>query len=224
MVAFRMKESKFGAPVGVYVAKFLGIQPMKNESKVGRDGKPMGPAVEWQFEIVEGDHVGQIVGRITPAEPTSRNICGTLLNGLFGRTISPEEDVDTDPFIGKLYQVVISPGKENPEKTNVSQINQIKAKAPAQTSTPRSAPAPPTKPRPAAPKPAAATPESQPGPSDATLFWVDDGSGEPTEWTAGDIRQKLREATIKESDIKVMTHDQASGWKTPAELLISVPF
>jgi len=56
----KMKPSNFGAPVGVYLARFLGVFPFtgNGQPRTGRDGKPMPPAIEWQFEIEEDDDRG----------------------------------------------------------------------------------------------------------------------------------------------------------------------
>jgi hypothetical protein len=147
----RKTESKFGAPADVYVGKFKGVSQMKDEGKprLGKDGNPMEPGIEWQWEITEGEFRGQLVGRITGSTPTTKNACGTLLDGVLDRKANIGEDTDPNSMIGKLYRVVVSPSKDNPERTNVTQVKLMSAgTAPA----PASRPARPTP----APKPSAA--------------------------------------------------------------------
>ncbi len=135
----KMKESKFGAPKGVYNAIFLGCKPMPTHDqqgkpilRYGRDGKLMPPGVEWQFQITSGvngrgdDQINQIVGRITSAEPTKKNSCGVLMAGIVGREISSEEDeIDLASFEGQPYEVVVSISKDDPDKTYVTEVTRL---------------------------------------------------------------------------------------------------
>ncbi len=232
MPTFRVKESKFGAPAGIYSAEFLGIAPFGDGTpRNGRDGKPMPPAVEWQFKVTDGEFAGQIIGRITSAEPTVGNSCGQLIRGLLGHTPTPDEDVNTDLYVGQVFQAVVSPSKESPDKTYVTQVIRPKAGGAVKPAT-ATATATPTPKAPAAPPPAKPAPAPKPapagakkaGPDDAEVFWVDDGSGETGERSAAWIRQNLMSGALKEEDIKVMSHDQSSGWKTPTEMGVSPPF
>jgi hypothetical protein len=198
MVLLRKKESKFGAPEGIYLGKFLGVEPFKGDGKprVGRDGRPMEPGIEWQFEIVEGEHAGQIVGRITSAVATTKNSCGELQDGLVGRTVGTDEDIETGNYVGFLYQVVIGKSKENPDKTQVTKIVRAKGGAPpAPAAIPgyenRPAPPPrppsPAAPPPPPPPPAAAAPP--PPPPAEPLYWVSDGTKtDPTPQPASKLR------------------------------------
>jgi hypothetical protein len=167
MVMFKVKESKFGAPAGIYVGEFLGIQPMKDDGKprLNRDGKPMEPGVEWQFKITEGEQAGQIVGRITSLEPTTKNACGTLLSGLVGHVVRADEQIDPAGYVGRRYQIVIGHSKESPEKTYVTQIHAV---AGGGASAPPSAPPAPTGPRPPAAPPPTPAPSRRTGTCGAT--------------------------------------------------------
>src|SRR5262245_45071650 len=132
MRILRKSESQFGAPVGIYTGVFLGLRDMPNDqSLLGKDGKPMQPGMEWQFRIEEGPYKGRVVSRITSREPTTKNICGRLLDGLVGRTVPTGEDVDDSNYVGKPYQIVVSPNPGNPERTYVTQIIPLAAVGPA---------------------------------------------------------------------------------------------
>lgn len=217
MASMRMKksDSKFGAPVGIYTGRFLGIFPFGDGTpRLGRDNKPMGPAVEWQFEITadpehDGEHIGNQVGRITAAEPTTRNSCGALLKGLVGKEVGTEEDVDPDAFVGQMYQLVVSPNKENPEKTYVTQIVKVKGK-PASPGTSKAAPpSPPAPPKPAAPKPPAAS-KRQPDPEPE--YWFSHDGGDPVKLTATAVRQQIEAKTI-DPDKTMWSHpDNPETW------------
>src|SRR5262245_12097687 len=104
------EDSRFGAPGGVYQARFLGDGPMKandDKPKMGRDGRPMPPGRLWELEITEGEHKGKIVSRITAMIPTAQNSCGTILDGIVGRTVAVGEKINTDDYIGRIYTVTV---------------------------------------------------------------------------------------------------------------------
>jgi hypothetical protein len=168
MTVLRKSESKFGAPVGVYVGVFLGLVPMRDDGKprLGKDGRPMPPGTEWQWRITEGEQNGQIVSRITAAAPTPNNSCGQMMDGLVGRVVTCDEDVNTDAYIGQPYTIVIGANKDNPNKTQVQQIFRVPPPAAPVGGTPATT--------------AAAPPPPPPPPSKATReFWVQKEDGKP---------------------------------------------
>ncbi len=228
-MGMRLKDSKFGAPVGVYKAKFIGMYPMKQEAgkpRIGTDGKPMGPAVEWQFEIIEATEdvpVGQLVGRITAAEPTARNSCGMILSGIIGRPLTKDDDLEPAMWANKLYQVVIGTSKDDPNKTQVVQVIPLKAAAngqPQAQAAPPSTPRPPTTSAPKPPpRPAAKQSESVPEP----MYWVTTTDGEEPELVTGDqIRAMLKAKKINATDEIVMDETQQSGWKSATHFGLNV--
>jgi hypothetical protein len=209
----KMRDSKFGAPAGVYQGEFLGCSEFKGDGKprFGRDGKPMPPAMEWQFRITGGDHDGQIVGRLTAQEPTTRNSCGVLLAGLVGRVVAPDEEVEVDLYRGQTYQIVISPSKEDPERTYVTQIIRTK---------PANGPAPPAAAPP--PPPPAAAPAAPPAPAKQTApdaepeYWLSDGSGEVKRATGTFIRSLIRDQGVDAGSLQVCRLDNKSDWQHPS--------
>lgn len=233
----RMKESKFGAPEGIYDgAKFLGVIPFKREGapKVGRDGKPMGEAVEWQWELTEGEHKGQIVGRLTSAEPTTKNACGALLRGVMGREIGSDEDVDPNVMRGRTYRVVIEPGKENPDRTQVTKAFLVGSQPAAATPPP----APPRQPAPPAgvpvqfpggapatfnPQPPAAPAPAQRAPDPEPQYWCHDGR-EQRQMTGTEIRELLKSGLVRPEEIQVQSLDGSTGWKPLSHFGLDIPF
>ncbi len=102
MAKYTMKASgaeKFGAPVGIYQARFAGTQE--------RESEQYGPGLEWQFEIVEGVYKGKIVSRTTSREPTLKNSCGKILNQMAGGTVEAEQEVDLAQFRDRVYQIMV---------------------------------------------------------------------------------------------------------------------
>jgi hypothetical protein len=117
-----MGESDFGAPAGIYECRFEGIFPMNGAPRIGRDGKPMPPGVEWRFKILSAPFAGRTVGRITGEKPTAKNSCGAMLSGIAGHPLGTGQSFDPATMIGQVFQVVVGQSKENPEKTHVTQV------------------------------------------------------------------------------------------------------
>lgn len=212
----KMRESKFGAPAGVYQARFEGLKLMEaqNPPRLGRDGRPMPPGMEWQFTVLGGEQDGQVIGRITGTEPTTKNSCGMLLSGMFGRAIQPDEDLDPNQFRGQTFEVVVGRSKDDPNKTYIIQING--PPRPGITRPPAAAPsALPPRPvgpvAPPAPKSSAAIKDAPP-----ERYWIDD-DGNVSIVTADQVRNMVTAMGVAPEKIILMTEDKASGWKTAAE-------
>jgi hypothetical protein len=100
-VRFKVKQpdTKFGAPQGLYRAKFLGVEP--------KDHPEYGPGCEWQFEILEGDYRGKVITRTTGTEPSLKNSCGRMLTQLTGGAIALDQEFDHVQYVGRVYQVMV---------------------------------------------------------------------------------------------------------------------
>jgi hypothetical protein len=158
----KMKESKYGAPVGVYRGPFQGTRQFQpdGQPRVGRDGKPLGPAIQWEWQIDDGPQCGQVIGRITSPEPTTKNACGALLSGLVGRTLRPDEEVRPEDYVGQLYEIVVSQSRDNPDRTYVTQVRPLNPLLASRSVSTKFAPSPPAPPPPsvAGPPPPPAQP------------------------------------------------------------------
>jgi hypothetical protein len=86
-------------PPGQYWARFLGVED--------RDDENYGPGLVWRFIILDGVYAGQEVSRITSPEPTKKNACGKLFQGLAGGRVPNDAELDIDSFKGREYGVVI---------------------------------------------------------------------------------------------------------------------
>jgi hypothetical protein len=100
---FRVKESQFGAPVGVYLSKFIGTKMADKPTEFGQ-GRV------WEFEITTGPFKGRIVSRVTDTEPTIKNSCGKMILSLVGE-LPADREIDVAPCVGRAYQVVIEPSR-----------------------------------------------------------------------------------------------------------------
>jgi hypothetical protein len=217
----RMRESKFGAPAGIYQARFDGVQdmPPRNPPMMGKDGRPMPDGIEWQFTVLGGEHDGQVIGRITGKEPTTANACGVLLSGIFGRPIRSDEDVDPNQFRGKTYQVVVGPSKTDPNKTYVVQV--VPLTTGASVAPPAAAAPPPRSVGPVAPP----APKSSAAIKDAPdeEYWLDEG-GVVSKVRASKVREAITSGKAKPTDLILMRLDQEGGWKTAADFGFDKPF
>jgi hypothetical protein len=220
----RMGESKFGAPVGTYLGRFLGVKVMKDDGKprLGRDGKPMPPGMEWQWEVTDdpdhdGAYVGQIVGRITSQEPTAGNACGRLLGGIVDRCIKTAEEIDPDEFAGQLYRVTVGPQMDNKEKTQVIQVTRIKTGAHPAPPSGSAPPRPGAAPKPPPPRPAA----QQPPPH----YWVEAGEAEPVLMSRHEAEHWLEQQKISPATVTAC-QEGTDAWKTLADYGFkdSIPF
>src|SRR5262245_39752067 len=122
-----MQESKFGAPVGTYQAKFVGVED--------RESDQYGAGLEWKFEIVEGEFTGKVVSRTTAPAPTAKNSCGKLINQLAGGTVAIGQEVDIDSFVGRVYSVLIEENGTG-NGTRVGSVMPVSPSQPAAPSTP----------------------------------------------------------------------------------------
>jgi hypothetical protein len=156
-------EGKYGAPVGRYRAKFVGV-----EEREPMEGSDYGPGLEWSWEIlaaVDGsrEHAGKIVSRTTALEPTNKNSCGRFLKAVTDQIIGINAEVDLSDYVGRLYRIEVEPNSTG-KNTRVAEVPQLlegdaAATAPHRPSPPQPAatgpgprpPAPPSPPSPPAP-------------------------------------------------------------------------
>jgi hypothetical protein len=77
-----------GVPVGNYRATFIGVKPQEANAE---RGYPAG--LRWEWRIDDGPQAGQTASRITGSQPTPRNGCGKILQGLLGRALVEGENI-----------------------------------------------------------------------------------------------------------------------------------
>jgi hypothetical protein len=98
----KLKVCGGGVPAGAYAGKFLGIEPIPADPIRG-----FGEGLRWQFEVLTGPHKGARTSRITTTKPSLKNACGKMLQGVCGKTLMLDEEVDLEAFVGHNYLVVV---------------------------------------------------------------------------------------------------------------------
>jgi hypothetical protein len=104
-------KSQFEMPDGKYLAKFTGVTMREDKPgespRLGQDGKPLPPAMTWDFEIVEGDQAGKKADKLTGRIPTPRSGCGKMLSAVTDTILKDGVEVDLDTYVGKLYRITV---------------------------------------------------------------------------------------------------------------------
>jgi hypothetical protein len=208
-----MKEGKFGAPVGVYRAKFVGVKP--------RESQQYGPGLEWTWEIVcdsngRTDHAGRLVSKTTQPEPSPKNSCGKTINGMAGRVVGMTESVEVSQWIGQVFQIVVETNATG-NGTRVGTVMTLGLGAGSPPPTPPQTPggvpaagngAPPPRRKP--------VPAQAPAVPAVEKFWVDDGSGVSLR-TREELQGAVNSAGDPEADLAVMDEAKTCGdWKPPS--------
>ena len=211
-------SEKYGAPAGLYRAKFLGAKA---------DTHPeYGAGLKWEFEITEGPSAGKVVSRTTSPVPTSKNACGKMLQMLTGGVAALNQEFDLDRFVGQLFQVMVEANSTG-NGTRVGSVMPLAGAAapppqqPAAAAPPSGRPAPPPA-RSLAPAPAGGEAAAKAARL-AARFWVDlpsaPAGSAPLEMTGQQLQIHVN-AAKSQADldaIAVMNHEQSSGWKTPGD-------
>jgi len=88
-------------PPGLYRAKFLNLFEAEHPK--------LGPVLRFVFEIVEGEHQGSQVMRVTEHELVPDSNGGRILSGLLGISLEPSQKYDVSSHVGSEYLVHIVP-------------------------------------------------------------------------------------------------------------------
>lgn len=104
-------KSQFEMPDGKYVAKFLGVTMREEEAgakpRLGQDGKPLPPAMTWDFEIVEGPEAGKRADKLTGRIASGKSGCAKMLAAVSDTILGDGVEVDLDRFVGKFYRITV---------------------------------------------------------------------------------------------------------------------
>lgn len=208
---FRMGESKFDVPQGTYRAKFLGVEESEHPE--------FGAGYKWQFEVVDQTvYRGKIAGRSTSKEPSLKNACGRMLQGLTGGQLAVAQEVDIEQFVGRVYTILVGPNSTG-NGTRIETVLPLDANPAAQSAH---TPVPPSRPG------RATTPVSSTATPEMAMFWVDTGAEQPVRMSGAQVVALLNAATGPDEaeQIPVMSDDQKSGWQKPSffGLKQAIPF
>ncbi len=137
------QKSMYEMPDGKYLATFTGVTMKEPTGKLGNDGKPMGPAMTWDFQISEpGEHRGKKADKLTSRDPTPKSGCGKFLVAITDSVLKDGQTVDLTQFYGKTYRITIQENKisDNPAPVRVYD-NATAPTGPAPATAPVSPPA-----------------------------------------------------------------------------------
>ncbi len=99
----KVTVTKPGVPAGDYLAVFSRVENIDNQ---------YGPAIRWVFTITSAPYISKEVSRFTPPDFTISNASGKILNGIVGRHIQADEEIEISDYFGRPYQIEI---KESPK-------------------------------------------------------------------------------------------------------------
>jgi hypothetical protein len=104
-------QSQYDVPNGKYLARFLGVTMREDKPgdkpRLGDDGKPLPPAMTWDFEIAEGSAVGKRCDKLTGRVPTPKSGCGKMLMAIADAVLADGQSVELDDFVGSFYRVAV---------------------------------------------------------------------------------------------------------------------
>lgn len=118
-------KSQYEMPDGKYMAKFLGVSMKElapgEKPRLGEDGKPLPPAMTWDFEVVEGPNAGKRADKLTGRVPTAKSGCGKMLAAISDAILTDGQEIDLDLFVGKFYRITVVENRvsDNPAPVRV---------------------------------------------------------------------------------------------------------
>lgn len=197
-----MGESKFGVPNGSYRARFIGVK--EREPMPGSD---YGPGLEWSFEVIDGPQAGRVTSRTTGTQPSTKNSCGRMLNGLAGGAVPAKGEVDLEQFVGRAYLIMVGPNQAG-TGTRVETVMPVDVVTPAPAPTP-----PPAAPRPQRPAQA---------PRKVHVALSDDGDPQVFPGLA-EAAHAILASGLHPDDVQVFVEGEAA-WKSASEAGVKLPF
>jgi hypothetical protein len=164
---FTFSKGQFDVPEGKFLATFVGVKLLDDTGAKDKDGKPMPPAMAWEFQIADGEHAGKKCDRVTGRQPTPKSGCGKMLAAVTDQILKDGGQYDVAQFVGKTYRVTV---EEKPSGNPAPVRVYDQPPAPAGGPPPR--------------KPANATPAER-------KFWVPMGDATPL-LTAAEIEDHIK--------------------------------
>ena len=212
-----LRVGEFGVPEGSYVGRFVGVVEREADPKrLGQDGRPFPPGLEWQFEIATGEHQGKTVSTITSQQPTAKNSCGRMITQMSGGSVRMLKGVEFDPdrYRGQQFNLIV-------EANSTGNGTKVGSVMPLQGSP---APAPPAPLGRVAP-----VPPPRPGMNAVSspvepFLWVAFGTEEAVQMTRTALQAKVSEQKLDTRDISVCS--DGKNWITATQFGIKddVPF
>ncbi len=188
-------KSQFDVPVGKYMAQFDGVTLKDATGRLDEKGKPMPPAMTWDFTIIEGEHAGKKVDRLTGRMPTPKSACGKMLAAVSDEVLRDGAEIDLGQFYGKTYRITVEEG--NGDRTRLSDNP-----APVRVYDTSKA----TPPQPSGPRPRMGTkPPAEPAPHTRWMCWDEgpDGVGDWLPMTAAEFSSYYQTNKVDPATIRV---------------------
>lgn len=183
-------KSQFEMPDGKYLAKFLGVTLREDKPgekpRLGSDGKPLPPAMTWDFEIIDGEQAGKKADKLTGRVPTAKSGCGKMLAAISDSILKDGMEIDLDQLVGKIYRITVEDNRVSDNPAPVRVYDHQSAPPPPSGGVPR----PPAPPRP----PAAA--KSEPADDSRWRVYTDDEADPWKPMTAREFRQYLHDKQL----------------------------
>ncbi len=203
-------KSQFDVPVGKYLAQFDGVTLKEASGKLDEKGKPMPPAMTWDFTIIDGEHAGKKVDRLTGRMPTPKSACGKMLAAISDEVLRDGAEIDLGQFYGKTYRITVEEG--NGDRTRLSD-----SPAPVRVYDTAGAKAAPGQPSAARPRMGAAKPP-EPAPHTRWLCWdsTPDGLGDWLPMTAKDFADYYQTNKVDPATIRVYPEGRSEAEAKPA--------
>ena len=101
------KGSEFDIPEGKYNARFTGVRLLEDKGAKDKDGKPLPPAMSWDFTVIDGEQAGKKCDRVTGRQPTPKSGCGKMLAAITDQILKDGTQYDVSQFVGKVYRVTV---------------------------------------------------------------------------------------------------------------------
>jgi hypothetical protein len=95
----KLRVSDTTVPRGNYTAQFVGVEPTRH--------KEYGDGLCWRFRIDQGVQAGKTALRYTGPTLSPGSACGRIASGLVGRPLTPDEDIDFAPLVGRTYLILV---------------------------------------------------------------------------------------------------------------------
>ena len=92
---FEIAQGGSTVPAGIFKVKFQNVEPSNHDE--------YGPGLKFVFEVTDGEHDGEQATRITSDRPMPKNAAGKMIAGIIGRSLTPNEHIDLEPYVGKTY-------------------------------------------------------------------------------------------------------------------------
>jgi len=211
-------QPSFGinVPAGTYTARFLGTED-REPMDGSKFGKGMIPRMSWVWEVTEGPEAGKRIAQDTGTAAVPKSGAARVLLGLTGGQVQPGKSVDTNSFVGKLYQLEVAVNPDSDKgNLHVALIKPLAAGATASS--------PPPPPPAAGPKPPP-RPPAPPRPQASRKYWaVLEEGGEPRLVEEKEFQEYIETHQLDPAELHIWENGQEYRPAKEFGFLDKIPF